>query len=54
MTEADAIDKNSKPINQQYLADLMINAEVLLPHNETQQIAKVICRIIDINRNVIG
>ena len=31
----------------------MINAEVFLPHDETQQIAKVICRIIDINRNVI-
>ena len=30
--EADFIDKNGKPINQQSLADLIINAEVLLPH----------------------
>ena len=30
--EADAIDKNGKPINQQSFADLMINAEFLLSH----------------------
>ena len=30
--EADDIDKNGKPIDKQYLADLMINSEVLLPH----------------------
>ena len=54
MSEADAIDKNGKPINQQFLADLMVNAEVLLPHDETQHMAKVICRTIDIHGNIIG
>ena len=50
--EADAIDINSKPINQQYLADLMINAKVLIPHEETQKMAKVICRNINSNGNI--
>ena len=31
--DADAIDKNGKPINQQYLTDLIINSEVLLVGN---------------------
>ena len=52
--EADAIDKNSKPINQKYLADMMINSEFLLPHKETQQMDKVICRTINDNGNIIG
>ena len=54
MPEADAIDKNGKPINQQYLADLMINTEFLIPHEEIQQMAKFICRTIYINGNIIG
>ena len=54
VSEADAIDKNGKPINHQSLADLMVNAEVLLPHDETQHLAKVICRTIDINEKIIG
>ena len=33
---ADAIDSTGKPINQQSVADLLINAEVLLDHGETQ------------------
>ena len=54
MPEADAIDKKVKPINQQCLADLIINAEDLITHEETQQMAKVLCRNIDSNGNVIG
>ena len=54
MPKADDSDKNGKPINQQYLADLMINSEVLLPYEETQRTAKVICRTIDSNGNIIG
>ena len=30
-----------------------INSEVLLPHEETHQMAKVICRTIDSNGNII-
>ena len=50
--EADAIDKNGKHINQQYLNDLVINVKVLLPHDETQHMAKVICRTIDSNGKI--
>ena len=31
LPEADAVDSTGKPINQQSVADLLINAEVLLP-----------------------
>ena len=52
--EADDIDKNGKPIDKQYLADLMINLEVLLPHEETQRTAKVICCTIYSNGSING
>ena len=52
--EADAVDSEGRPINQQSVADLLINAEVLLDHGETQQMAKVIRRSIDSNGKVIG
>ena len=52
--EADAIDSRGSPINQQSVADLLINAEVLLPQGEAQQMAKVIRRSIDVNGNIIG
>ena len=52
--EADDVDSRGKPINQQSVADLLINEEVLLPQGEAQQMAKVICRSIDINGNIIG
>ena len=34
--EADAIDSTGRPLNQQPLADLLINAEVLLGHDDNQ------------------
>ena len=40
--EADAVDARGSPINQQSVADLLINAEVLLPQGEAQQMAKVV------------
>ena len=52
--EADDVDSRGKPINQQSVADLLINEEVLLPQGEAQQMAKVIRRSIDINGNIIG
>ncbi len=33
---ANAVNSTGKPINQQPMADLLINAEVLLDHGETQ------------------
>ena len=51
---ADAIDSTGKPINQQSVADLLINAEVLLDHGETQQMAKVVRRAIGPSGKVIG
>ena len=50
---ANYIDNNGKPINQQSLADPMINAEVLISHKETQQMAYIICRTIYRNGNII-
>ena len=35
-SEADAVDSRGKPINQQSVAYLLINAEVLLPQGEVQ------------------
>ena len=52
--EDDAVESRGKLINQQYVADLLINAEVLLPQVESQQMAKVIRQSIDINGNIIG
>ena len=52
--EADAVDSQKSPINLQSVADLLINAEVLLPQGEAQQMAKVIRCSIDINGNIIG
>ena len=45
--------KNGKYINHQSLDDLMINSYVLIPDEEMQQTAKVICRTINSNGNII-
>ena len=52
--EADDVDSRGKPINQQYVACLLINSEVLLPQGEAQHMAKFIRQSIDINGNIIG
>lgn len=52
--EADATDATGRPLNQQSVADLLINAEVLLPQRDSQMLAKVIRRSIDANGSVIG
>ena len=51
---ADAGDSTRKPINQQSIADLLINAEVLLDHGKTKQMAKVLRRSIDVHGKIIG
>ena len=52
--EADAVDSTGRPINQQSVTDLLINAEVLLPQEDSQQMAKVVRRAIDSEGLVIG
>jgi hypothetical protein len=52
--EADAVDSVGNRINQQSVADLMINAEILLPRGEEVQMAKVLRRSIDTDGNTVG
>ena len=52
--EADAVDARGSSINQQSVAYLLINAEVLLPQGEAQQMAKVVRRSIDRDGNIIS
>ena len=52
--EADAVDARGSSINQQSVADLLMNAEVLLPQGEAQQMAKVVRRSIERYGNIIG
>ena len=52
--EADIIDSTGKPVNQQSTADLLINAEVLLPQGEKDMMAKVVRRVVDENGKAIG
>ena len=54
MPEADMTDASGKPINQQSMTDLLINAEVLLPQGESEQLAKVIRRAVDDDGKIIG
>ena len=51
--EADAVESRGKPINQQSVADLLINEEVILPQGESQQMDKFIRLSIDMNGNTI-
>ena len=53
--ESYAIDATGKPVNQQYITDLLINSEVLLSQGEEQrQLYKVIWWSIDGNGRIIG
>jgi hypothetical protein len=54
MPEADMTDASGKPINQQSMTDLLINAEVLLPQGESEQMAKVLRQAVDDDGKVIG
>ena len=52
--EADLVDASGKPVNQQSIADLLINAEVVLPQGEEMQMAKVVRRAVDNNGKLVG
>jgi hypothetical protein len=52
--EADALDSSGKPVNQQSMTDLLLNAEVLLPRGESMQMAKVVKRAVDNDGRLVG
>ena len=52
--EADFCDATGKPILLGSLADTLINAEVLLPHDDSTALATVLRRTVDANGNLIG
>lgn len=52
--EADIVDAAGKPLNQQSAADLLINAEVLLPQGEKESMAKVVRRVVDADGKAVG
>ena len=52
--KADIIDGQVQPLHPSSAADLLMNAEVLLPQAEEKRLAKVIKRSIDSDGKVIG
>ena len=48
------IDSTGKHLNQQSVADLLINSEVLLPLGERNQMAKIFRRAIGQDGNLVG
>jgi len=52
--EADLVDATGKPVLQQLFTDTLINAEVLLPHEESTALATVLRRSVDENGRMIG
>jgi len=51
--EADILHAGHKSINQQSVADMLINAELLLPQGEDQQVVKVVRRAVDPNGQLV-
>ena len=52
--EADLVDASGKPINQQSVSDLLLNAELHLPSGESEQLGRVVRRAVDENGKLIG
>jgi hypothetical protein len=52
--EADIVDAAWKPFMAHLLTDTLINAEVLLPREDSQAIAKVVRRMVDSEGKLIG
>ena len=52
--EADAVDARGSSINQKSVADLLINAELLLTQGEAQKMEKVVRQYIERDGNTIG
>ena len=52
--DGDPVDDNGKAVFERPMTDLLINAEVILPHGDQHQSAKVISKVLDNNGNYIG
>ena len=52
--EVDAVDETGTPINTSSLDDTLINAQVVLPHGKSENLARVIQKLFDKYGNVIG
>ena len=52
--EADIVDAAGKPVNQQSLHDVLINAELHLPQGESEQLARVVRRSVGPDGKVTG
>jgi len=52
--DADLLDAAGKPVQLQSFTDALINAEVLLPHDESSVLAKVMRRSVDENGRFMG
>ena len=52
--EADIVDAAGKPVNQQAVSDILLNAELHLPSGESEQLAKVVRRAVDKDGRLIG
>jgi len=51
--EADIVGAAGKPFMAHSLTDTLINAEVLLPHEDSQAIAKVVRQMVDLEGKLI-
>ena len=54
MPEVDFVDAKGKPITDQSMTDLIINAEVLLPQGKGTHMAKVVKQALDKEDQMIG
>ena len=52
--EADVVDEKGTPINISSLADTLITSDVVLPHGESENLARVIRLSVDKYGKVIG
>ena len=54
MPKVDIVNTSDKPVNQQSVTDLLINAGHLLPQGEDQQMTKVVERSVGSDKKIIG
>ena len=54
LSEADLVDAAGQTIMMHSLSDALINAEVLLRKDDATAISQVVCRAVNLNKEVIG
>ena len=52
--EADLVDASGKPVNQQSMHDILINAELRLPVDDSEQLARVVRRSVGPDGKLVG